>query len=140
MTDLSIKVHQSEQFREHNTINWAIGLIQIGDQFFPTSLEKVDSQGEAKLKMIEDRRRKVFKNLDPAFEMIISIYTLKHTSEETKPKSASEKIGSFFSRKSSSRSSRKSINPINFQSTSQSSAISTVSRVGTMTRAVLGPD
>ena len=93
----------------------------------------------AKLKMLEDRRRKVFKNLDPAFEMNISVYTLRHTSEESKPKSTSEKIGSFFSRKSSSRSSRKSINPLNLQSTSQASAISTVSRVGTMTRAVLGP-
>lgn len=77
LSDLSIKAKKNTfgQVPEFET-NWAIALITIGDQFFASSLAKLDEYGEVKLKMEEEKgKRKVFKNVPPSFELTISIYS-----------------------------------------------------------------
>lgn len=101
ISDFWVKANRSviadtEEFR--NT--WVIGLITVGDEFFPTEMSRMDVQGEVRLKVDGSRGKRGIRNVPPDFELSVSVYSLKISKEKKEKSTSSIFSRSIFSRRS----------------------------------------
>jgi hypothetical protein len=102
ISDLWVKANKSVIANsEHFRNTWVIGLVTVGDEFFPTQMSRMDVQGEVRLLVDGSKGKRTIKNVGTDFELSISIFSL-NVAKEKKEKANSGGIfsRSLFSRKS----------------------------------------